>query len=362
MTSKSLVYSMVAIILATPPFLFTYNKLVLSRTNDLPHDIRKADTPLYSNMYLSKNFSGYSYRFNIDQGFSKFKFSTNDLGLRTPPINYESELILFSGDSTIFGSHLNDDETVPFLLERNLKNQYSVVNAGIPGKGIPHNLLTLKNFIYLSEKKDFKIKIFVNWIKGGDFEFPRSIEDIKKRALKEDLGLKHRLMVRFPSLTAFSANIITPGRLSGFRGSFKKLFLERKNYRFTPNSKVPPSLPSVDLVFERNLQYFLQIHELARQNSIIVLNIIHTTDYVDIVHENTYSDHLEKLLINNGAENIIKVKDIYASNPSVLPKVAYLGKDFAHFTYPASQLIADFIYKYLSGLLKAEHKDESFLQ
>ena len=110
------------------------------------------------------------------------------------------------------------------------------------------------------------------------------------------------------------------------------------------------------------MQYFLQIHELARQNSIIVLNIIHTTDYVDIVHENTYSDHLEKLLINNGAENIIKVKDIYASNPSVLPKVAYLGKDFAHFTYPASQLIADFIYKYLSGLLKAEHKDESFLQ
>ena len=97
------------------------------------------------------------------------------------------------------------------------------------------------------------------------------------------------------------------------------------------------------------------MNELARQKNIIMLNIIHTSDYIDIVHEDTYSDHLEKLLIKNGAKNIIKVKDIYALNQYIFPKISYMGNEFAHFAYPASQLIADFIYKYLSRLLKAEY-------
>ncbi|QPJ64071.1 MAG: hypothetical protein G3M78_01085 [Candidatus Nitrohelix vancouverensis] len=347
MNEKKFTLWILGIILITPLILFSFNRFVVSWLDPLPKGIRDVDVPLYSNMYLTPNYNGVSYRFNIHRGAKHIHFSSNSLGLRSPELTEDKDLILFSGDSTLFGSNLNDEETVPQLLQNLFNHKYEFINAGIPGKAIPHNLLTLKDFVKKTQgDPKIKIRYFVNWIKEGDFEFPRDLQDVQMRAEKNNLSFKRKMMVRFPMLTSLATTLINPDRLFPIRHSFKNFFVDKKNFRFQSTENETIQQLQVDSIFERNLEYFREMTQICNDHHIRMINVIATSGYQDIVYPDSYSDQLESVLINAGVTKIIKLKDIYNSNPELLPSIAYWDNDFDHFTLPAAREIARHLYNF----------------
>lgn len=76
-----------------------------------------------------------------------YTYSNNSLGLRGSKEYAEKKdsvfRILFLGDSFTYGIGVNDDETFPYLFEKNLIHQgiaAEIVNAGNPGKGTDYEL------------------------------------------------------------------------------------------------------------------------------------------------------------------------------------------------------------------------------
>jgi len=339
---------MLVLALSVPFVLYALNRGVFSMLDPLPEGLLDADKPLYSNMYLTPNFKGEGTRYNFHRGIQSVKFSTNSLGLRSPELSEDKEIILFSGDSTLFGSHLNDNETVPFLVERMFDGKYSAVNAGVPGKAVPHNLLTLERFIERSkENKRNRLRYFVNWIREGDFEYTRSLEDVRERALKVDLPFKRRMMVRFPNLTSLAVSLKSPESFFFTRTALTVLFVDKKNYHFKPIGRERIIVPQVDAVFKRNLEYFRRIIEICRMNDIQLVHVIATAGYPDIIYPDSYSDRLAEIIVREGAEDVIKLKDYYNANPSIFPDIQAWDNDFDHFIAPASKLIAGNLYEFL---------------
>ena len=154
-----------------PGFTFVMNKIFFSKFSHFPQGLWEGDKPLFSGMYFTKDFSGESLRYGFYLKRFRNRYATNAMGLRLPEVNLSKNLILISGDSTVFGVGINDEETVPHLIGNTFANKYGVINAGIPGKNIPHNLLTLMNFIEIYKNQNTQIKYFINWIHGMDFDY-----------------------------------------------------------------------------------------------------------------------------------------------------------------------------------------------
>jgi hypothetical protein len=331
-----------------PAFAFTMNKVLFSKFSHIPQGLFEADKPLFSGMYFTKDFTEKTSRYGFYlKGLGK-RYTTNSIGLRLPKINLSKDQILFSGDSTIFGAGINDTETVAYLMGDKLTNKYGVINAGIPGKNIPHNLLTLMNFIETFKTQNVHIKYFINWIHGSDFEYQGTLEDINNRALKFNLNWKQELKVRYPFLAEVWWALRKHGGLGG--PAFfpaKLLFLEKRNYDFKRNTH-PFKKPQSEALLGQNEEYFKDIQILCEKNNIVLLNVIHASTYKDIVSYDGYSEYLESILIRNKAKHIIKTKDIYWLKPEILPYLPTESNDFAHFSMHGAKITAD----HLASLIK----------
>jgi hypothetical protein len=122
--------------------------------------------------------------------------------------------IIMAGDSFIFGIGLNDDETVPYYLEK--ISGRKVVNAGIPGYSIDNS------YIALQEYKPDKIAI-VGFFLGND------IRDIKKHTwVVDENGLPVKIMHR--TLRVDSYHHLTEGSSSSFP---LKEFLRNHSFFYT---------------------------------------------------------------------------------------------------------------------------------
>ena len=76
-------------------------------------------------------------------------YTTDHFGLRVAPHDLRSARVdpnarraLFFGCSFTFGVGVNDNETIPFIFEKNSHGKYLAYNFGIPGGG-PHQMLAL---------------------------------------------------------------------------------------------------------------------------------------------------------------------------------------------------------------------------
>ncbi len=107
----------------------------------------------------------------IMPGAYDFTYSNNSLGLRGDK-EYQFERptdhrILFLGDSFTYGLGVNDDQTFPYLIEKDLiseKIPVEVINAGNPGRGTDY---ALKFFQVLGSK--FKPDLIVFSFLGKNF-------------------------------------------------------------------------------------------------------------------------------------------------------------------------------------------------
>ena len=106
----------------------------------------------------SKRFCGEKLLFNV-------VYNLDENGLRrTPSIisNKETKSVVFFGCSFTFGFGLNDNETIPYIVQEKAGNKFKVYNFGMDGYGtqqmlyvIDHNIIDTilkfepKNFVYI---------------------------------------------------------------------------------------------------------------------------------------------------------------------------------------------------------------------
>lgn len=119
----------------------------------------------------------------------RFVLSTNDHGLRNPPLAPEGTRtrILALGDSTTFGLGVANDETWPAQLEKRLneeagKPQFEVLNAGVPGMSLFQGLVYLDKIGF-----DYKPAVIVACFGHNDFDSWFSKTDIERAAEVEDI-------------------------------------------------------------------------------------------------------------------------------------------------------------------------------
>ena len=69
--------------------------------------------------------------------------TTNSLGFRSQELDPEKPLIAVLGDSIAFGYGVDNNETIPALLQR-LLPRYNVLNAGVPGYNLVQQRTTYR--------------------------------------------------------------------------------------------------------------------------------------------------------------------------------------------------------------------------
>jgi len=337
---KKITYKMLLIILLTPLIAVLFVKYITPMINDsLPYNLRNDDSPLYSYMTLNKNYKGYLLTCNLFSGIKKYTHSTNSYGLRSPQIDFGKELVLISGDSIPFGLGLNDENTFGWLLNKKT-GTYHYINAGIPGKDIAHNLLTLKYFLQISKAKNTKIKYFINYINYKDFISDSKIDVIERRWKKEDLKLREKLMVRFPLLSFMYDNLSNPSNSNAKIKTFffSIFFLENTSEDNSPEGKFSFS--------KENIKYQKEIGEICQKNNIKLINVITPYSKTDISSDFSNSNIVKKKLIEIDQKKIILIKDVYKNNNFSLDRIRK-NNDYVHFSAQAMKLVSDTIKNYI---------------
>jgi lysophospholipase L1-like esterase len=126
----------------------------------------------------------------------KHRVSINSLGFRGGEISAAKSAgvtrILCLGDSFTYGSYVDDDQTLPFQLERKLRDSgynAEVVNGGVGGTTIVDQLYFLKKSF--SIKPDIVLLVFSeNDISDLARNEPMYVELEKNRKLKSTLGFR----------------------------------------------------------------------------------------------------------------------------------------------------------------------------
>ena len=196
------------------------------------------------------------------------------------------------------------------------------------------------NFIEISRNQHIKIKYFVNWIHGTDFNYERTLDYVINAALKSNLAWEQKLKYRYPFLAEVWWAMRTHGGLGGpALVTTKTLFWERTNYDFKKNNRAT-KIQYNRLHLSRNEKYFNRMRELCIENNITLINVVHAGNYEAIINNNGTSEYIEQILIRNNAKHIIKTKDIYWLKPEVLPHIAKEDNDFAHFSKYGAKIVA----------------------
>jgi lysophospholipase L1-like esterase len=150
------------------------------------HDLSDLDKTNASDPYtfwcIKPNLSDYHVRGRCWGRPVEFTFSTNDMGLRNPPIGPKTKpRVLALGDSTTFGLGLGDSETWPRRLGAVLNDSAEVINGGVAGFSAFQGLRFL-------DKKGLALKpdVVVASFGQNDFDSWNSLSDIEIAAGMEE--------------------------------------------------------------------------------------------------------------------------------------------------------------------------------
>ena len=104
------------------------------------------------------------------------KSDTNELGFRRESRITGEKIILSIGNSITYGLGVPYNNSYPAIVESILGNNYSVVNAGVPGYGLPQYFEVLKT---KSEKIEPSPNIIIMGFSPGDFQISPTIINIR---------------------------------------------------------------------------------------------------------------------------------------------------------------------------------------
>ena len=184
----------------------------------------------------------------------EFTFSTNELGLRNPPVGPKTKpRILALGDSTTFGLGLGDEETWPRQLGRILGDSAEVINGGVAGYSAFQGLRFL-------DKKGLALQpdIVIACFGQNDFDSWNSMSDIEIAA---DMQEREAQAAKGDSLT--DAFILAKRAAQGVRQSIGSLQSGPKRPRLNEQE------------FADTLRQF---HSVCQANGITLMLVVWATE------------------------------------------------------------------------------------
>jgi lysophospholipase L1-like esterase len=130
--------------------------------------------------YLEAN-TRVRYTYNVDsEGFRR----------TLPQVNGEKK-ILVVGDSATFGVGIEDEDTIPSVLQRLVGDTHRVVNAGVPGFDADQCFRVARR---LSEQRDYEILIYV----AHTNDFKGENESVRSKMADKTIADFESLKSRFP--------------------------------------------------------------------------------------------------------------------------------------------------------------------
>jgi GDSL-like lipase/acylhydrolase family protein len=114
-------------------------------------------------------------------GAWRFTYTTNEYGFRAsmPPITnrYDRPNVVVLGDSCTFGQGVNDGEEYSALLARRLDGRATVVNLGVPGFGLTHEIRTFYEFGLLFQPALVLLQFYQNDLDDNLLEKVTTVAD-----------------------------------------------------------------------------------------------------------------------------------------------------------------------------------------
>ena len=86
-------------------------------------------------------------------------YTTNSFGFRSKEVDLNKKHLIALGDSITWGSGVNDNETMPYFLEKKLE-KLQVLNLGVPAYGLDQEYLYLKRNIGFFSPKYIVVTIY----------------------------------------------------------------------------------------------------------------------------------------------------------------------------------------------------------
>jgi hypothetical protein len=115
------------------------------------------------------------------RGAWRFRYTTNEYGFRAamPPITnrYDRPNVVLLGDSCTFGQGVNDGEEYSAALARRLGESARVVNLGVPGFGLTHEIRVFYEFGLLYQPAVVILQFHMNDVDDNVFEKVTTVQD-----------------------------------------------------------------------------------------------------------------------------------------------------------------------------------------
>jgi hypothetical protein len=184
--------------------------------------------------------------FRNNELFKENKYTINSFGHRVQFNKKDNNsCLLFYGGSVTFGQSVNDDETLSYYTNRNLKYKHSVYNFAFNGYG-PHQFLSKIENNYLEElNKCENVQVIYLYID----------DHIGRTAGKRSWGDKS------PRYVLINKDIMQKGFFSDY--PFKIIMKLRKNFR---NSFVISKIYNLDSVNQKDEELFIKIINKIENN------------------------------------------------------------------------------------------------
>lgn len=124
------------------------------------------------------------------RGAWRFTYTTNEYGFRAPmpPISnrYDRPNVVVLGDSCSFGQGVNDGDQYSVALARGLGERARVVNLGVPGFGLTHEIRVFYEFGLLYQPALVILQFHMNDVDDNLFERVTTIENGRFRFHRDD--------------------------------------------------------------------------------------------------------------------------------------------------------------------------------
>ena len=209
------------------------------------------------------------------------KYTINEYGHR----NIENKIklencIIFHGGSITFGQSLNDNETLPYFVEKSLGKKYNVFNFAFNGYG-PHQFLSkLENLDQKEIKKCKNVIIIYQFIN----------DHIGRTAGKRSWG------DRSPRYVLINNELIQKGFFSDF--PFKIIMKIRKNFR---HSKVSNAFFNLQKINQKDMKIHLLI---LKKIEFLSKKKFLNSRFIYLVWKNDFDKNKKLLNFFNNSESI----------------------------------------------------------
>ena len=122
--------------------------------NEKLYDLKPNTTVLETSINLTSGDPKiiYSVQYNID------KNGNRNVDSEKMDININNKEIIFIGCSLMFGSGINDNQTLPYYYSNENKD-FNILNLGVPGYGFNQSINKLRNFV--SDKTEYVIYLHI---------------------------------------------------------------------------------------------------------------------------------------------------------------------------------------------------------